>query len=160
MADMFARFNQTDGYDTEFSQTEAILPFQFYGDRRRDAANEPLKRLLVAMLVEGVRCFQTGSGAHRPAQRRDFAEAHSWIFSDVDDGPFSFRAVCEALEIDTQALRRGLLRWEEKKLSGEKPRIVRRSAVPIRTRMARWDPKSTRKKDSLWGTLTANLVPR
>jgi hypothetical protein len=136
MAFMFATFSQTDRYDIEFSQSEAILPFQYYGDRRGAAAAEPLKRLLVAMLVDGVRCFQTRSGARRPAQRRDFEEAQSWIFSDVDDGPFSFRAVSEALEIDPQGLRRGLLRWEEQRRSGEKPRIVRRSSFAAAKRMA------------------------
>jgi hypothetical protein len=140
MGDMFAIINHEEG--VEFSDTEAVLPLQFFGARRGKAENEPLRRLLGAVLVEAVRSFQNSAGAKRPARLRDFAEAKSWLFSSEDDGPFSFSAVCEALEIDSQALRRGLLRWEEKKLSGEKAPIIRRSASLTGWRMS---PRTSRK---------------
>jgi hypothetical protein len=70
---------------------------------------------MLAMLVDAVRCFQSSSELHLPAKRREYAEAQSWIFSDDDSGFFSFGAVCDALEIDPKAFRKGLLRWEQTK---------------------------------------------
>ena len=59
----------------------------------------------------------------------------SWIFSDADNGVFSFKAVCDALEIDPEAIRKELVRWKEKGLSGEKPLKIRRSPVPLAKRI-------------------------
>ncbi len=133
MADMFAMVNETNQLDDGFSAEEAVLPVQFYGARRGAATIEPLRRLMVAMLVDAVRCFQTKFGARQPATRQEFVEVRSWIFSDEDKGTFSFKAVCEALELDPKAIRKGLVRWEEKRLSGEKPRMmIRRSAMPAK----------------------------
>jgi hypothetical protein len=138
MADMFAIVNETDQLDDKFSAVEAVLPVQFYGARRGAATIEPLRRLMVAMLVDAVRCFQTKFGARQPATRQEFAEVRSWIFSDEDQGTFSFKAVCDALEIDLKVIRTGLVRWMEKRLSGEEPRmIVRRSAAPVARRISR-----------------------
>jgi hypothetical protein len=137
MADMFAMVNETDQLDDKFSAVEAVLPVQFYGARRGAATIEPLRRLMVAMLVDAVRCFQTKFGARQPATRQEFAEVRSWIFSD-EEGTFSFKAVCDALEIDPKVIRRGLVRWMEERLAGEEPRmIVRRSAASVARRISR-----------------------
>jgi hypothetical protein len=132
MAEMPATVNPTEQLNNELSMAEAVLPLQFYGARRGAASIEPLRRLMVAMLVDAVRCFQTKFDARQQAKRQEFAEVQSWIFSDEDNGAFSFGAVCEALEIDPEVIRKGLVRWKEKRLSGEKPRMmIRRSAVPV-----------------------------
>jgi hypothetical protein len=110
-----------------------VLPLQFHGGRRGTATTEPLRRLMVAMLVDAIRCFQTKLEARQPAKRQEFAEVRSWIFSEEDNGFFSFTAVCDALEIDAQAIRKGLARWAEKKLAGDKPRwMIRRSAPAVK----------------------------
>ncbi len=137
MADMLAMLNETDQRDGEFSEAKAVLPLQFYGARRGAATTEPLRRLMVATLVDAVRCFQTKFEARQQARRQEFAEVRTWIFSDEDNGPFSFRAVCDELEIDPKAIRKGLMRWEQKRLSGEQPRMIRRSAVPLAKRISR-----------------------
>src|SRR5438309_4534222 len=130
MANMTSKVNETHQLDSEFSQAEAILPLQFHGSRRGIRSIEPLRRLMVAMLVDAVRCFQTKIEADRPSTRQDFAEVRRWIFSDDENGIFSFRAVCEALEIDSHTIREGLVRWQEKRLVAEKPqRVIRHSAV-------------------------------
>jgi hypothetical protein len=135
MAQVPAMANETEQLNDELSAAEALLPLQFYGNRRGAATIEPLRRLMVAMLVDAVRCFQTRFAA-RPARRQEFAEVRSWIFSDEDDGTFSFKGVCDTLEIDPKAIRKGLVRWEEKRLSGEKPRMIRRSAVQVAKRFS------------------------
>jgi hypothetical protein len=125
--------NETEQFDDKFSQAEAVLPLQFHGGRRGTATTEPLRRLMVAMLVDAIRCFQTKLEARQPAKRQEFAEVRSWIFSEEDNGFFSFTAVCDALEIDAQAIRKGLARWAEKKLAGDKPRwMIRRSAPAVK----------------------------
>jgi hypothetical protein len=121
--------NETEQFDDEFSQAEGVLPLQFHGGRRGTATTEPLRRLMVAMLVDAIRCFQTKLEARQPAKCQEFAEVRSWIFSEEDNGFFSFTAVCDALEIDAKAIRQELVTWNEKKLASEKPRImIRRSA--------------------------------
>jgi hypothetical protein len=137
MADMLTMVNDTDRHD-EFSEAEALLPLQFYSARREAATSQPLRRLMVAMLFDAVRCFQAKFEARQPARRQEFAEVRSWVFSDEESGPFSFRAVCDALEIDPKAIRRGLLQWQEKKLSGTEPRMmIRRSPGPLAKRISR-----------------------
>jgi hypothetical protein len=108
-------------FDDECPQAGVVLPMQFHGDRRGTAITEPLRRLMVAMLVDAIRCFQTKVGARQPAKRREFVEVRSWIFSDKDNRFFSFGAVCEALEIDPKAIRKELVHWADKKLASDKP---------------------------------------
>jgi len=137
MAEVLAMVNETDQLD-KFSAAEAVLPLQFYGARRGAATIEPLRRLMVAMLVDAVRCFQNTFEARQQARRQEFAEVRSWIFSDEDNGVFSFKAVCDALEIDPEAIRKELLRWEERRRSGLEPRMkIRRSPVPLAKRISR-----------------------
>lgn len=132
MADILSiidRADSTDLLEAEFSAPQAILPLQFYGVRRGTSELEPLRRLMVAMLADAVRCFQTKFDRRQPGKRQEFAEVQCWLFSDGGDGPFSFMAVCDALEIDPEIVRQGLLRWAAERLSGRKPRMIRRSSL-------------------------------
>jgi hypothetical protein len=130
MADILPILNRAES--REFSELEATLPLQFYGARRGTSDADPLRRLMVAMLVDAVRCFQSKFEMRRPGTRQEFAEVRSWIFSDADDGPFSFRTVCDELEVDPEALRKLLLRWVANEDSGGKPRMIRRASSPAR----------------------------
>src|SRR5262249_35657675 len=112
--DMAAVVNQLEQFDDDFSQAEAVLPAQFHGAKRGTAGGEPWRRLMIAMLVDAIRSFQTKLEAYQPARREEFSEARSWIFSDDDNGFFSFRAVCDALELDPGALRTRLVHWEKR----------------------------------------------
>jgi hypothetical protein len=138
MAGMNEKVNETNQVDDEFSQAEGVLPLQFFGNRRDIRSIEPLRRLMVAMLVDAVRVFQTKIEARQPSTRQEFAEVQRWIFSDDETGLFSFRPMCEALEIDPQTIRNGLVRWKQKRLVAEKgQRVIRHSAVRAFKRIAR-----------------------
>jgi hypothetical protein len=138
MAGMNEKVNETNQVDDEFSQAEGVLPLQFFGNRRDIRSIEPLRRLMVAMLVDAVRVFQTKIEARQPSTRQEFAEVQRWIFSDDETGMFSFRPMCEALEIDPQTIRNGLVRWKQKRLVAEKgQRVIRHSAVRAFKRIAR-----------------------
>jgi hypothetical protein len=85
---------------------------------------------MIAMLVDAIRSFQTELEARQSARREEFSEARSWVFSDDDNGFFSFRAVCDALELDPRTLRTGLARWEKRKLAGEQALPIVRRSIP------------------------------
>jgi hypothetical protein len=112
-------------------RADALMPAQFYPARRGSAEIEPIMRLMGGILADAVRCFQRNLGATSPGRRQEFREARTWIFRAKADGPFSFEDVCEALEIDPHRLRTLITRWEKNKRPGDKPRMIRRSAVSI-----------------------------
>jgi hypothetical protein len=130
MSDMLSMVKERDPLADEFSGAEVVLPLQFQGVRAGAATLEPLRRLMVAMLVDALRSFRTNCETCRPARREEYTEVRSWLFSDEDNGVFSFRAVCDALEIDREAVRKVLVQWQEKRSSGRKPRVmIRRPAT-------------------------------
>jgi hypothetical protein len=132
MADILSMVSDRAPMEGNFSEPQGILPGQFYGARRGTSEIEPLHRLMIAMLVDAVRCFETRFDARQPARCQEFAEVRSWIFSDADDGVFSFRAVCDALEVDPGAIRKGLTRLQEKGFVWSKHRTIRRSTLPAK----------------------------
>ena len=110
-------------------RADAVMPAQFYPARRVSASVEPIKRLMGGVLADAVRCFQRNFEAERPSRRQEFREARFWIFRDKGDGPFSFEDVCGTLDIDPRRLRELIIRWEKNRRPGDKPRMIRRSAV-------------------------------
>ena len=110
---------------------DSVMPAQFYPPRRRSAAFEPIVRLMGAILIDAVRCYQNNFEAYLPSAQQEFREARLWIFDNKSDGPFSFESVCNALQIDSRGLRASLLRWKGERQAGAKPRIIRRSPVNI-----------------------------
>jgi len=122
------------GDDLSF-RGDSVMPAQFYPARRGSAALEPIMRLMAGILIDAVRCFQNNCDARTQARRKEFKEAHFWIFDDNGIGPFSFQSVCDALEIDPAALREWIGRWQKNRLAGEKRRTIRRSPVNITVKM-------------------------
>jgi hypothetical protein len=116
-------------------RADSVMPAQFYPPRRRAASFEPIVRLMGAILIDAIRCFQNNFEARLPSAQQEFREAQLWIFDDKSDGPFSFESVCAALQVDSRGLRDALLRWKRERRAGAKPRIIRRSPVSIVGRM-------------------------
>jgi hypothetical protein len=112
-------------------RADAILPAQFYPARRSSAEVEPILRLMGGILADAVRSFQRNFGATGRERRQEFREARFWIFQDKGDGPFSFEDVCDALGVDPRRLRELIIRWEKNRRPGDKPRMIRRSAVHV-----------------------------
>jgi hypothetical protein len=115
--------------------SDAILPAQFYPARRGSASVEPIMRLMAGILIDAVRCFQNNFEARNASRQREFTEAELWIFDDKGTGPFSFQSVCDSLEVDPRGLRNSILRWQERRRSGERLRMVRRSPVNLAKQM-------------------------
>jgi hypothetical protein len=117
-----------DYSDSAFEQ-ESILPSQFFEGRNNNEVLEPVKRLMLAVLTDAVRCYQLGSAAQKISCRRAFREAEEWLFRTKADGPFSFERVCCALDIAPDYLRHMLHRWQAQRARGARVAVVRRSAV-------------------------------
>jgi hypothetical protein len=143
MLDMVGVVKQSEWFDDELSEAGAVLPVQFHNARVDKATAEPLRRLMVAILVDAIRCFQTKLALRQPARRQEFAEVRSWIFSDVDNGCFSFRAVCDALGIDPKAIRKRIAEWEEMRCAGDKSRRIIRRSAPAATTSVKPSSKRT-----------------
>jgi hypothetical protein len=138
MPDVFALVQNSKHFDNDFSSVEVLLPVQFHDRPNSASTGEPLRRLMVAMLVDAIKCVQTKFDARQSARRQDYGDARSWIFSNDDKRVFSFKALCDALDIDPNVVRKYLAQWEEKRLNGEKPRrIIRRATVSLSKRISR-----------------------
>jgi hypothetical protein len=59
MIDMVATVNQLHQFDDELSQADSVLPVQFHNGGAETATTEPIRRLMVAILFDAIRCFQT-----------------------------------------------------------------------------------------------------
>jgi|ERR1700677_3438038 hypothetical protein len=116
-------------------RADAVMPAQFYPARPGSASVEPIIRLMAGVLIDAVRSFQSNFEARNAGRRQEFLEARLWIFDDRGTGPFSFRSVCDSLEVDPRGLRNWIVRWQEKRRTGERQRIIRRSPVNITKRM-------------------------
>ena len=107
--------------------SDSVLPPQFVGTLRRQAPHQTGEyRLLIAVLGNAVECFQKYVQARSTTERRLFKEAEQWIMggSEEDDKrldaeglAFTFRYVCDALDIEPEYLRWGLRRWRDAQLA-------------------------------------------
>ncbi|HVB78340.1 MAG TPA: hypothetical protein VNE82_00145 [Candidatus Binataceae bacterium] len=111
--------------------SDALTPGQYYdGIRADDGRARPIKRLMLAVLEDAMRCYQTYANSRSRTQRRLFVEAEMWLMDRRADGAFAFETVCETLGIDPSCLREGLRRWRMQELDGMHPRrLARRSPV-------------------------------
>ena len=109
---------------------DVLTPEQFYDSRRDDSAIRPVKKLMMAILEDALRCFQNNADAKGGARKRLFQEAETWLCGEGGEGPFSFETVCETLNIEPQFLRKGLKEWRSQQLAGiSTRRLARRSPV-------------------------------
>ncbi|HXW83095.1 MAG TPA: hypothetical protein VEJ86_01715 [Candidatus Binataceae bacterium] len=106
-------------------ESESIMPAQFFAGQRKPA--EPLKRLMLAVLLDAVRAYQVNFGAMRGERRLAFAEADWWLFHARDRSPFSLETVCDSLSISPATVRRTVAAWR-----GERSRGV--AAAPMVSR--------------------------
>ena len=78
---------------------------------------EPEKKLMLAVLEDAIYSFQANVMAERGRPKKLFNETVDWFMDQNDDWLFSFESVCEILRLHPDYVRRGLLRWKDKKLA-------------------------------------------
>lgn len=70
------------------------------------------KRLMLALLENAIEDFQKYALANDKARKELFQEAEEWFLAVDNDSLFSFENICEYLQINSNYLRQGLLRWK------------------------------------------------
>jgi hypothetical protein len=94
---------------------DALLPEQFVGAlRNHKGFVEGEKRLLAAVLADGVECYMKYVSATDNRGRQLFEDAEAWIFEDSAGGLFSFHGACEVLGLEPDWVRQGLVRWRRR----------------------------------------------
>jgi hypothetical protein len=101
----------------ELFAPDIVLPEQFFEGARRDSYISGEKALMLAVLEDGIRCFQEHLRNPRSNPRLLSREAERWIRATDYEWPFSFTNVCETLGINPSALRSALLCWKAKRLA-------------------------------------------
>jgi hypothetical protein len=78
---------------------------------------EAEERLMLAVLVNAVDCFQRYVLAQNHFDKKLFREAEDWIVKTNSHWLFSFENICETLQLDPYYLRWVLLHWKKSRTS-------------------------------------------
>src|SRR5215470_6694558 len=114
-----------EGTSAKFSEPpDLLLPSQYFGVIRGCGQLTPEQKLMVAVLESAVHDFQRYHVATRRRGKRLFREAQEWLTSREETGIFSCVAICQAVGIDPDYLRKGLSAWPPGKRSGGKAEMV------------------------------------
>lgn len=100
---------------SEVLEPDVMTPEQFFGLLRQRSWQDGERRLMAAVLQDGIENFQKYAFAEDPVGRELFDVERSWVVAEDDHALFSFNTVCEVLDIDADGLRAGLLRWVEQR---------------------------------------------
>ena len=109
-----------------FFEPDVLVPSQHASHQRRRL--RPVERLMLAVLQDGLDCFQKYACASDAVGRQLFREADAWISDEDSDREFSFESICETLNLKPEALRKGVQQWRRQKLLRQQP--VRDTTVP------------------------------
>ena len=93
-------------------QPDTLLAEDYAANFRRKIPLEPERTLLLAVLEDGIRCFQENLFAVGGKRRTLFDEAKEWLFSDDANWFCSFVSICTLLNLEPSYIRRGLREWE------------------------------------------------
>jgi hypothetical protein len=106
---------RTHGLDERIGslfQPDTLLGEDYAANFRRKIPLEPERILLLAILEDGVRCYQENLLASGGKRRALFEEAKEWLLSDDATWFCSFVSICTLLNLDPSYIRRGLRQWE------------------------------------------------
>jgi hypothetical protein len=123
---------------------EIVLPEQIVAGYRNDSYLSGEKALMLAVLEDGIRCFQEHLRNPRLNPRLLSEQAEEWIRAEDWDWPFSFNNVCDTLGLDPAALRTALLQWKARMTAAARraePQSRKVYRLHLRTRRAqsvRW----------------------
>lgn len=93
-------------------QPDTLLSEDYAANFRRKIPLEPERTLVLAVLEDGIRCFQENLFAVNGKRRTLFDEAKEWLFSDDSNWFCSFVSICTLLNLEPNYVRRGLREWE------------------------------------------------
>jgi hypothetical protein len=95
-------------------QPDTLSGEDYAANYRRKLPLEPERTLLLAILEDGVRCYQENIYVSGGKRRMLFEEARDWLFSDESGWFCSFVSICTQLNLEPNYIRRGLRQWESR----------------------------------------------
>ena len=93
----------------QYSGPDVILPEQHFDSSPGLEEVSGERALMLAVLEDGIRCFQEHLHSPRVRARLRARQAERWIRSEDCDWPFSFNNICDSLSIEPEPLRSKLL---------------------------------------------------
>ena len=108
---------------------DPLSSFQYakvHGVQSRSTDDTALRALMLAVLEDGIACFQGHFFKPSRTNEKLFQEAEDWINSN-DDAVFSFNNICESLGFDPERLRNGLEQWKARQIGApreERNRLI------------------------------------
>ena len=107
---------QTDTTES-YSGPDVILPEQhFDSGGLEEVAGE--RALMLAVLEDGIRCYQEHLHSPRVRARLLARQSERWIRSKDWEWPYSFNNICDSLSIEPETLRRKLLQNSKPESAG------------------------------------------
>ena len=104
---------------TSIFQPDTLLPEQYLDTFRRKIQLEPEKKLMLAILEDGIACFQKHLFARDGKGKALFRDSETWIEEKNSEAVFSFDSVCECIGLDPDYLRRGMRTWKAQALANQ-----------------------------------------
>jgi hypothetical protein len=124
-----------------FLEPDVLTSFEYSTTIQRRDHLLPEMRLMFAVLTNAIESLQKYAGAKSRRCRKIFQEAEAWIFGGNGQSLYSFEHVCEALQLDSSYLRKGLMRWRGALPSTRGNGPQRRIREPLRYRRRLRDPR-------------------
>lgn len=115
---------------------------------------EPLEQLMLAVLLDAMRCYRGKFGSASVRGRIGFHEARQWLFDRYSEAPFSLNSVCSVLGIEPRTVQGTVSdRARVKRAGFVTARLPRRTPVRVKEqfiarmvgrhlRMKRHDPSA------------------
>ena len=103
----------------DFFSPDPISRFQYekvHEAKKGSAEHQAERDLMLAVLEDGIACFQGYFSKPSRTNEKLLLEAEEWTSSN-DDEVFSFNNVCETLGLNPSRLRKGLERWKERQIT-------------------------------------------
>lgn len=96
-------------------EPDTMTPHQYFERLFTESTLVPEKRLMLAVLEDAIASFQRNfiNARNKHGQFED-CDVEAWLESDDMSWPFSFASICQALDMEPEYLRRGLLTWRER----------------------------------------------
>jgi hypothetical protein len=89
-------------------EPDTLLASQYFDRIRRRGEESGERRLMVAVLEDGVTTYCQHAAARSDRGRELFREAEAWIEDRGRSGLYAFENICDVLGLDADHLRRGL----------------------------------------------------
>lgn len=96
----------------EFGKSLGVDPIvaeAFFGSSGHGGPVRAERELMLAVLSDAIECYWKYRKSRAASGIRLYQDAKKWIFAGNDKEPFSFIAICEALQLDPSYIRRGIV---------------------------------------------------